>query len=328
MYDFVAIDFETATSDRASACAIGIVAVKNLEPIDRFYSLIQPPQNYYAPVNVSIHGISPEMTADAPTLTELWPQIKHFFDIHIPIVAHNASFDMSVLRQSSNVDIPEFTYFDSIKIASFFCTGSKKLTSCATSMDIPFDELTHHNALDDAMLCAMISAKGIDMLGCKSMWEFAAKYPSVQCNRFVKQPQQNETRETIHTRQHTHRNKNHDIDILYNRTDMNRITQNLGSPIEFSPVYGKNIVFTGILSIDRWKAKELAVNAGACVKSSVSSKTDYLIVGIQDTTIVLGNNGMSAKEEKAHALNESGKANIVFLNEEEFMNLVGAEVRI
>ena len=40
---FTAIDFETATYDRHSACAVGIVTIDNGIIIDEYYTLIQPP---------------------------------------------------------------------------------------------------------------------------------------------------------------------------------------------------------------------------------------------------------------------------------------------
>jgi len=42
---FTAIDFETATANQNSACAVGIVTVEQGIITNEFYSLIQPPQN-------------------------------------------------------------------------------------------------------------------------------------------------------------------------------------------------------------------------------------------------------------------------------------------
>lgn len=315
MYDFVAIDFETASSDLSSACAIGIAAVENLELVDSFYSLIKPPRNYYDYINTSIHGITPEMTADAPTFTELWPQINRFFDKHIPVVAHNARFDISVLRLSTDENIPNFSYIDSINIASLFCEGHKDLISCAKSMGVYSDNLKHHNAHCDAILCAKIAVKGIDMLECKTLWEFLAKYPHVRNERFSEfQPQKKMYK------------KSSKSSTRFQKIDIKSIAPTIGTIDESSPLYGKNLVFTGELSLDRAEAMQIAVNAGANIKSSVSSKTDYLVVGAQDKSLV-GDDGMSTKEEKAHALNEAGKANIIFLSEDEFLRLVNAEVQ-
>lgn len=312
MYDFVAIDFETASSDLSSACSVGIVAVEGFKLADQFYSLIQPPRNYYEQTNITIHGITPEMTADAPTLTELWPHISRFFDRHIPVVAHNARFDMSVLRLSTNLNIPDFIYVDSIDVASLFCDGHKDLVSCAKAMGVYSEGFKHHNALSDAVLCAKITATSIDELECRTMWEFLVKNPYVKRDAFSALRPQKQLKKKGGTR--------------FQKIDIKSITPTVGAIDESSPLYGKTIVFTGTLSMERSEAMQLAVNAGANIKSSVSSKTDYLVVGTQDKALV-GDDGMSSKEEKAYALNEAGKANIVFLTEEDFLHLVNAEVQ-
>ena len=59
--------------------------------------LIQPPGNVYRRFNISIHGIDPSMTRDSPTFGELWPILEDRIGGML-VVAHNASFDMSVLR--------------------------------------------------------------------------------------------------------------------------------------------------------------------------------------------------------------------------------------
>ena len=54
--NFTAIDFETATGNRNSACAIGIVTVENGIIVDIYSALIQPPDNKYLWCNINIHG--------------------------------------------------------------------------------------------------------------------------------------------------------------------------------------------------------------------------------------------------------------------------------
>lgn len=53
-FDFITIDFETANSFNKSACSIGIVAVKDLEIVDTYYSLINPIMDFDEK-NISIH---------------------------------------------------------------------------------------------------------------------------------------------------------------------------------------------------------------------------------------------------------------------------------
>lgn len=74
------------------------------------------------------------------------------------------------------------------------------------------------------------------------------------------------------------------------------------------PLAGKIFVLTGTLaSLERDEAKEVIENLGGKVTSSVSPKTDYLVIG----------ESPGSKLDKAH------KLNIAILNEQEFLKLVG-----
>ena len=93
------------------------------------------------------------------------------------------------------------------------------------------------------------------------------------------------------------------------------------------PFFMKNIVFTGDMHMSRQEAAQLATDVGGIVKTSVSSKTHYLVVGKQDLALV-GQDGMSTKEEKAQALNQSGKAHIKVISEHEFLALLYQEQEV
>ncbi len=53
---FVAIDVETANANMASVCSIGVAAFEDGTLASEWYSLIDP-DDYFDPVNVSIHRI-------------------------------------------------------------------------------------------------------------------------------------------------------------------------------------------------------------------------------------------------------------------------------
>lgn len=90
---------------------------------------------------------------------------------------------------------------------------------------------------------------------------------------------------------------------------------------ERTPLWGRIVVFTGNLpSIPRHQAIQIAVNCGAVIRGSVSSKTNYLVVGEQDLDIV-GLDGMSTKQERALELNSAGKGHIQIIDEAEFLRL-------
>lgn len=327
MFDYIAVDFETATSRRDSACAIGIVAVKDKEILDCFYSLIQPPNNKFAVANMNIHGITPDMTKNELSFSELWPNISGFFNAHVPVVAHNAGFDISVLRASTNETIPDFVYVDTLNMSALLMNQRLSLMECARNLSIDDGSYTHHNALDDARLCAMIMKASLEKSSCNTLWEFLAKKPRFP-RRSFSEIKGNQTAAKFASVSNTpilnsaiiKENNQPSKWAKYEHVRPSDIccTKEVNAN---SPLYGKNIVFTGELSIDRAEAMQLAVNAGACIKTSVSRKTNILVVGVQDPAIV-GEDGMSSKEERAYALRASGEADISIISEQTFMNLV------
>lgn len=310
--DFIAIDFETATSNMNSACSIGIAMVEDLRIVDSFYSLIRPPYLQFDRGNIAIHGITPDMAERAEPLDTIWPSIRWMFTQHCPVVAHNAPFDMSVLRKSTTVDIPDFPFVDSIHMAKPLVSGSKSLASCAQQLNLDLER--HHNALADAEACAKIAICALQHSHCIFMWEYLAQNPHVPVRRFS----------SLHPQDNFYRKPTPKRPLFPSHPRPSEISRSVDSVDRNHPLYGKNLVFTGELSIDREAAMRLAVNAGAMVKSSVSGKTDFLIVGRQDVALV-GEDGMSSKEEKAHCLIAGGKANIQIIGEAEFITLAGAK---
>ncbi|KUP95311.1 exonuclease domain-containing protein [Thermobifida cellulosilytica] len=96
---WTAIDFETANRDRGSVCAVGLVRVVDGRIVDRHTTLVRPPAPvaYFDRFNIEFHGITPEQVADAPEWPQVHATILEFADGG-PFVAHNAAFDMGVIR--------------------------------------------------------------------------------------------------------------------------------------------------------------------------------------------------------------------------------------
>ncbi|MWV45379.1 DNA polymerase III subunit epsilon [Paenibacillus sp. HJL G12] len=154
--DFVAIDFETANANRSSACSLGLVEVRDGAIISEQSWLIDPGQPFdYR--NVLIHGITESMVEGMPAFHELWPTLHPLLEGK-NVVAHNASFDMSVLRyclDKVSVDYPSFQYYCTYLLSKKMLNWmpSHKLNVLADWYDIP---LHHHDALDDARACAHV----------------------------------------------------------------------------------------------------------------------------------------------------------------------------
>ncbi len=163
MMNFTAIDFETANEKRSSACALGIVCVEDNIVKEQCYYLIQPPDLYFNPFNVAIHGIRKSDVIDKPNFHELWPSLKHYFENNI-VIAHNASFDMSVLRATLDyykIPFPKLQYGCTWMMSKKEWPDrlSHKLNDIAAMLDFSFE---HHHALEDANACAQIAIHILD----------------------------------------------------------------------------------------------------------------------------------------------------------------------
>ncbi len=163
--DFVALDFETATHEKNSACELGICIVENSEIVETKTWLIKPPSfPYFNKFNVAVHGIEPEEVKDSPTFEEIWYEVENALYGNL-MIAHNASFDASVLRgclEYYGLFTPKINYLCSIQLAKKAWKLPKYgLKSVAEHHDIQFK---HHRAGDDAEVCAKISLLAFERL--------------------------------------------------------------------------------------------------------------------------------------------------------------------
>ncbi|GGB46842.1 hypothetical protein F3157_12915 [Virgibacillus dakarensis] len=153
---FTSIDFETANAKRHSPCAVGIVVANEHEIIDEYYTLINPLMEFSS-FNIAIHGITPSDIASAPTFAELWPTLHKYLADNL-VIAHNASFDMSVIRNTLDyfhLAYPELDYLCTANISRRVWPdlSNHKLNTVAAHHGIAFD---HHHALEDARVAATV----------------------------------------------------------------------------------------------------------------------------------------------------------------------------
>ncbi|PKQ63879.1 hypothetical protein BZG02_07630 [Labilibaculum filiforme] len=172
--NFTAIDFETANAQRNSACSLGLVRVKNGVIVESKEWLISPPEMYFHPMNVSIHGITEEDVANQPSFNYIWEEVEDYLHGEM-VIAHNASFDVSVLRaclETYNIPFPEFDYMCTVQISRNIWPSmpNHKLNTMAHLFDIP---LRHHDALEDTLACAKIAIKACEVMNTKNISDLA-----------------------------------------------------------------------------------------------------------------------------------------------------------
>jgi DNA polymerase-3 subunit epsilon len=94
-----AIDFETANQSRLSACSLGLAVLEDGVVTFRAERRIKPPQghDYFFADFIGIHGITPAEVRNAPGFDAVFQEWRPHFDGAL-LAAHNAPFDLSVLR--------------------------------------------------------------------------------------------------------------------------------------------------------------------------------------------------------------------------------------
>jgi len=149
------IDFETANYSAVSICAASVAVFENGELVESPYWLVKPPKGhgFFLPEwTEGCHGLSwfdvqneSEFSAIAPELLERLTKA----DI---VVAHNAPFDMRVLKQTLdhfNIPSPDFQYLCTYRLASRVWPElqNHQLSTVAAHIG---HEFQHHHAQSDA----------------------------------------------------------------------------------------------------------------------------------------------------------------------------------
>ncbi|SFX65182.1 3'-5' exonuclease [Ruminococcus sp. XPD3002] len=153
---YIVFDVETPNRANNRMSAIGITIIENGIIADSFFSLVDP-EVYFDRFNTQLTGISADTVQGAPNFAELWEQIKSVMESGI-LVAHNAVFDMSVLKKCLHDYGIEWK-----NTAKYICTvqaGKKLLPGMSHSLNVMCDHygisLDHHKADSDSRACAEI----------------------------------------------------------------------------------------------------------------------------------------------------------------------------
>lgn len=174
MHTFVAIDFETAQKRRASPIQVGVVRVIDGVIGTPFVRPVMPPAEYrwFDPELTPIHGLSPEYIQGAEEWPAILDRIQRFIigpdGQPMTLVAHNASFERSVIQKTSEatgVHDPRFSYICTVKLGRAVDQHSPnhKLNTLAARYGI--EQLNHHDAGDDALVGARVMLHLMSMSG-------------------------------------------------------------------------------------------------------------------------------------------------------------------
>ncbi|MGR3248071.1 MAG: exonuclease domain-containing protein [Paracoccus sp. (in: a-proteobacteria)] len=242
VFRFIALDVETACSDAASICQIGLACVQPDNEIQTFSMLINP-RTRFDPFNIRLHGIGPDHVAQAPGFSDALEVLLPLLTRH-NLVQHS-NFDKQAMYaacRSCGIDPPDLRWSDSLTIArrawpELKGNGGHGLANLKRTLNLRFH---HHDAGEDARAAAMVVQRAERHLGLSF----------------------------------------EDLIKPVGKKGAAPMIAMAGNPS--GPLAGSTVVFTGALAMSRAKAAELAVAAGMSVKAGVTRQTTHLVVGGQD----------------------------------------------
>ncbi len=267
--DYVVIDLET-TGLKPSECEIiEIGAVKVIgNKQETFQSLVKPTYPISRAITNLTH-ITNEMVKDAPSIDEVLPRFLDFLGDNI-IVAHNASFDLSFLSAACEKQSMPFNnkYIDTLSWARRCYPQFRHHTLECLCDELDIDNSEEHRALSDALA----TQKLYDIL-------LDVREPRILSQ---KKPKAEST------------------------MSLHDVVPDFGNAPERIDVEGKNVCLTGNFARAARSDVEVQLRQkGAVIKTGVSGKLDYLIVGsLGNAEWQQGNYG--AKIKKAMELREAG----------------------
>jgi DNA polymerase-3 subunit epsilon len=153
---YTVFDVETPNHYNNRISAIGITVLEEEQIASSFFSYVNPEEDFDY-FNTQLTGIDESTVADAPTFPELWERIEPFMSSGI-LVAHNAGFDLGVLKKClQHYDI------EWKRSASYCCTvqmGRRLFPDIKHNLDVMCNHfgicLDHHKADSDARATAEI----------------------------------------------------------------------------------------------------------------------------------------------------------------------------
>jgi len=247
-FRFIALDVETACSDVASICQIGLACVQPDNQIQTFSMLVNP-RTRFDPFNIQLHGIGPDHVAGAPHFPDALESLLQLLTNH-HLVQHS-SFDKRAMNAACDfcgIDTPDLRWSDSVRIArrawpELKGNGGHGLANLKRTLKLQFH---HHDAGEDARAAAMV---------------------------------------VLHAEAHLRLPFEELIKPAPRKSFSAAITMD-GDPA--GALAGSVVVFTGALGMSRSEAADLAARVGMTVKAGVTKQTTHLVVGDQDLTVLAG----------------------------------------
>ena len=288
-HSYACIDVETTGlyPDSDFITEICAAIVREGDIVDVFSSLIYTDK--LIPKEVSdLTGITNDMLSDAPTEEQVFPRFLSFVG-DLPLVGHNVSFDLRFINAAVQRQKMQLLndYFDSLPYAR------KKM-----------DKMAHYRLSDVA------SALGIEQTSAHRAE--ADVRTTVACVEALRGKSDDAPRVIP---------REFEYDYSAQHVDYAALQPTVSAIDPGNPLYGKRVVFTGILHrCSRFDAAQSVVNLGGLPSDNVLKRTDYLVIGA-DGFPPGTNEAGSFKVRKAEEWKGKG-SKIRILSETDFFEMI------
>lgn len=306
MLDFTAIDFETANSFQGSPCAVGVVKVRGGHVIAQHNVLIRPPAavGHFSAFNTNIHGISEADVQDAPAWADVLAWLVDFIGEDI-VVAHNAGFDIGVIRYAciaEGTEWPELRFLCTLLISRrALSLASYTLPYVAESCGVQLEN--HHNALADAQTVVQIVAELVRRAEVNTLEELAAAH---------------------HIRVGTMAAGQYHGSAAIRPSGQDRLVAADANP-DADPegyLYGRVVVFTGkLMSMTRQMAWDEVTRNGGAPAQAPTKRTNVLVIGDFNPASLRPGAHFSGKARRAFELQDAGQ-DIELMTEYDFLRVL------
>ena len=155
------LDFETANYSRASICAASVAVFEDGNLTEAPYWLVRPPKGhgwFLSEFTENCHGLSWFDVQDAPEFSAIAPELLERLTRSDLVIAHNAPFDIGVLRatlEHFGLACPGFDYLCTYRVAERIWPDlpDHQLNTLAAHIG---HEFNHHHAQDDAVAAGRV----------------------------------------------------------------------------------------------------------------------------------------------------------------------------
>lgn len=289
--DFVVLDLETTGLDPEWDCIIeiGMVRVRHGE-VDAEYSTLVNPGMEIDEFITELTGITNDMLAAAPALSEVLPAARDFLGDDI-ILGHNINFDINFIYddcECQGLKPVSNGYIDTMRISRRVLPDLKhhRLRDIVNVLGV--DHVRAHRAIGDCIAtleCYKALLARIDAGVGREAYILEASRHGAQ------------------------------------RPDLRKLAADGTEVDELHPLYGKHCVFTGTLAkMVRLDAAQAVVNVGGLCDNGVNKETNFLILGASDYSKI--KDGKSNKLKRAESLIAKG-ADLQIISENVFYDLMG-----